>query len=258
MTKRLLLPLFVFTAVALLADTLELKDGRSVRGTYLGGNARQVRMEVGDNIQAFEISDVKEIRFGGAVSATPAAAAANRATPASRTYDAARRGFTIPNGSQVTIRMIDAIDSESANLGDTFQASIDEPILVNGTTVIPRGADVVVKLIEDKQSGKLAGRTELGLAIQSIKVDGRAVDISTEQVTQASSSRTARSGKVIGGTAAAGAIIGAIAGGGKGAAIGTVAGAGAGTAAQAVTKGQRVKIPSETRLTFTLSQAVEL
>ena len=257
MTKRLLLPLFVFTAVALFADTLQLKDGRSVSGTYLGGNARQVRMEVGDSIQSFDISDVREIRFGGAVAATPAAAA-NRATPASRTYDAARRGFTVPNGSQVTIRMIDAIDSESANLGDTFQASIDEPILVSGTTVIPRGADVVVKLIEDKQSGKLAGRTELGLAIQSIKVDGRVVDVSTDQVTQVSASRTARSGKVIGGTAAAGAIIGAIAGGGKGAAIGTVAGAGAGTAAQAVTKGQRVKIPSETRLTFTLAQAVEL
>lgn len=254
MTKRLLLPLFVFTAVAMFADTLQLKDGRSISGTYLGGNARQVRMEVGDSIQSFDISDVREIRFGGTVAAAPVTAAA----PAAREYKVARRGYTIPNGAQVTIRMIDAIDSESANLGDTFQASIDEPVVVSGTTLIPRGADVVVKLIEDKQSGKLAGRTELGLAIQSIKVDGRVVDISTEQVTQASSSRTARSGKVIGGTAAAGAIIGAIAGGGKGAAIGTVAGAGAGTAAQAVTKGQRVKIPSETRLTFTLAQAVEL
>jgi hypothetical protein len=89
-------------------------------------------------------------------------------------------------------------------------------------------------------------------------VNGRRVDVDTTAVTEQSSSRGARSGKVIGGTAVLGAIIGGIAGGGKGAAIGLGAGAGAGTAAQVATKGQRVRIPSETRLTFTLQQPVRL
>ena len=98
----------------------------------------------------------------------------------------------------------------------------------------------------------------LTLDVVSLNINGRNVDIDTASVTQESGSRTARSAKVIGGTAVLGTIIGAIAGGGKGAAIGAAAGAGAGTGVQVLTKGQRVKIPSETRLTFTLQQPVRI
>jgi hypothetical protein len=96
----------------------------------------------------------------------------------------------------------------------------------------------------------------LTLDIVSMRIDGRQVDIDTTAITQESGSRGAKSAKVIGGTAVLGAIIGGIAGGGKGAAIGAGAGAGAGTAVQVATKGQRVRVPSETRLTFTLQQPV--
>jgi hypothetical protein len=156
------------------------------------------------------------------------------------------------------VRMIDPVDSQVNRLGETFRASIDEPVVVGSEPVIPRGADVVVKLVDDKQSGKITGRTELTLDLVSVTVNGKVVDVNTQTVTQQSSSRGARSAKVVGGTAALGAIIGALAGGGKGAAIGTVAGAGAGTAAEVATKGQRVHIPSETRLTFTLEYPVRI
>jgi len=112
--------------------------------------------------------------------------------------------------------------------------------------------------VDDQQSGKIEGRTVLTLDIQSLRVDGRQIDIDTTAITQQSASRTGKSAKVIGGTAVLGAIIGGIAGGGKGAAIGAGAGAGAGTAVQVATKGQRVRVPSETRLTFTLQQPVRL
>lgn len=154
--------------------------------------------------------------------------------------------------------MIDPVDSQVNKLGDTFKASIDEPVVVEGRTVVPRGADVVVKLVQDKQSGKITGRTELTLDLVSVKVNGRDVDVTTQDVTTASKSRSTRSATVIGGTTALGAIIGAIAGGGKGAAVGAVSGAGVGTAAQVLTKGQQVKIPAETRLDFILQQAVKL
>jgi hypothetical protein len=155
--------------------------------------------------------------------------------------------------------MIDSVDSERDTVGQTFRASIDEPVTDGrGNTLIPRGADVVVKLVDDQQSGKIEGRTILTLDLVSVVVNGRPVEIDTQSITEQSGSRTARSAKVIGGTAALGAIIGAIAGGGKGAAIGAGAGAGAGTVAQVATKGQRVRIPSETRLTFTLQQVVRL
>ena len=130
-------------------------------------------------------------------------------------------GPMIPSGTVLTIRMVDSVDSERDTVGQTFQASLDEPLFdPNGRTLVPRGADVVVKLVDDEQSGKIEGRTVLTLDIVSLNVNGRVVNVDTTAITEQSGSRTARSGKVIGGTAILGAIIGGIAGGGKGAAIG--------------------------------------
>jgi len=251
------------------ADTLTLKDGRVVNGTYLGGSARQIRMEADNSIQTFEIDRVLSIQFGSnsPSSEAPVAESAppprrdrdNVLRPDSSTVAAApQAGIELPQGTVFTVRMIDPVDSQVNRIGETFRASIDEPVVVGSDQVIPRGSDVVVKLVYDKQSGKITGKTELTLDLVSVTVNGRTIDVNTQAVTRASSSRTGRSEKVIGGTAVLGTIIGAIAGGGKGAAIGAVSGAGVGTAAEVATKGQRVHIPSETRLTFTLEYPVRI
>ena len=155
-------------------------------------------------------------------------------------------------------RMIDGVDSEVNRVGQTFAASMDQPVVLNGETIIPRGADAVVKLVDSKESGKLTGRAELTLDLMSVKVNGQMVDINTQSVSRESDSRGQRTAKVAGGTAAVGAIIGAIAGGGKGAVIGAGAGGAAGVGAEEVTKGQRVKVPSETRLTFVLDTSIRI
>jgi len=259
-----------------LTDTLTLRSGRTVEGTFLGGDSRQVRLAVGDKIESFDIRDVSSIQFG-APQAAPAPAAATvspepvsstapreaeilRPQPAAATTASSASSTTreIPAETAIVIRMIDDVDSERDSVGKTFRASLDEPLMVNGEVVAPRGNDVTVKLVSDEQSGRLTGRTELTLDLVSLQIGGKTVDIDTQAVTQASESRTGQSAKVVGGTAALGAIIGAIAGGGRGAAIGAVSGAGAGTAVQVLTKGQKVRIPSETRLQFTLQQPVRL
>jgi hypothetical protein len=163
----------------------------------------------------------------------------------------------VPSGTQIVVRLIDPVNSERDNLGQTFRASVDQPVVVNGQTVIPRGADAVATLIDLQKSGKIEGRTVLTLDLKTVTVNGRTYDIVTTGVPEASGSRGARSAKVIGGAAALGAIIGAAAGGGKGAAIGAGAGAGAGTAAEIATSGQKVKVPAETRLTFTLQNPID-
>lgn len=279
--------LAVMLAGACMADTLTLRSGRVVNGSFLGGTSRQVRMEVGDRVETFNVGDVASIEFAaGATSfssptavapAAPAtasapAAAADAPRPRLQRSENVMRPSTapaapaqtaagtteVPAGTEITVRMIDDVDSEKHTVGQTFRASLDEPIAVNGRTVAPTGADVTVKLVDDKESGKLTGRAELALDIVSLKVNGRVVDINTQAITRASESRGTRTAQMATGGAALGAIIGAIAGGGKGAAIGAVSGAGAGTAVQVVTKGQRVRIPSETRLTFVLDVPVKL
>ena len=164
----------------------------------------------------------------------------------------------IPLDTQFVVRMIDSVDSERDQVGQTFRASLDQPVVVRGEIIIPRGADVVVKLVDDKQSGRLTGRTELTLDLSSVTIRGKQVDILTQTVKQESGSRGAGTARKAGAGAAIGAVIGSIAGGGTGAAIGAAAGGGAGTAAQVMTRGQRVRIPSETRLTFILEQAIRI
>jgi hypothetical protein len=258
--------LVLATACAGWADIVTLRNGRVINGNYLGGSPRQVKIEVGDQIQTFDLADVVRIEFNS--SSTAAASAeepprqVRRATimrpDSMETAPQSRPRVELPAGSNLVVRMIDGVDSEVNRVGQTFQASLDEPVALNGDTVVPRGADAVVKLVDAKESGKLTGRTELTLDLVSIKVDGRMVDVNTQTVSQASSSRGARTAKVAGGTAALGAIIGGIAGGGRGAAIGAAAGAGAGAGAEIVTHGQRLKIPSETRLTFVTDTPVKI
>jgi hypothetical protein len=224
-----------------------LNDGRVITGTYLGGSPREVKLNAGDQIQTLDVADIVRIQFG---------AASERHE--GRTLTDAGGAIELPAGTNLVIRMIDAVDSERNSVGQTFAASLDEPVMINGQTVIARGADVVVKLVDAKESGKLTGRTTLTLDLMSLKVQNRMVDVNTQTVKEESSSRGARTAKVAGGTAALGTIIGAIAGGGKGAAIGLGAGAAAGAGVEILTKGQRVRIPSETRLTFVLENAVRL
>jgi hypothetical protein len=161
-------------------------------------------------------------------------------------------GGTLPTGTSLVIRMIEPVDSETNRVGQTFRASLDQPVMLDGETLIPRGADAVVKLVDAKDSGKMTGRSELTLSLQSVSFNGRFVDINTQTINKESGSQGEKTAKTAGGTAAVGAIIGAIAGGGKGAAIGAGAGAAAGAGSQVILGGQRVRIPSETRLTFIL------
>jgi hypothetical protein len=240
------------------ADRLTLRSGKVVEGTYLGGDARTVRMAVGDKIESFAVSDIWSLQFG----AEPPGAQPAAGGSAARSAEPARAGTVaaneVPAGTEIVVRMIDDVDSEVHRVGQTFRASVDEPVIVGGKTLIPRGAEVVAKLVESKESGKLAGRAELTMDLVSINVGGKTLEVVTSEATTASEARGKETAKVVGGAAALGAIIGAIAGGGKGAAIGATTGAGAGTAVQVLTKGQRVRIPSETRLSFTLQQPLRL
>jgi hypothetical protein len=269
------------------ADTLTLRSGETVQGTWLGGDTRQVRMDLRGEIRTYDISLIQSVTFTNSPSYQPSRSqvqpepprpqiTAPDPPPDRRPQDIARdrerdrdrdrdrdsdsrsSGVVIPVDTTVSIRMIESVDSETARLGQTFRASLDEPIMVDGREVVPRGADVLTKLVADEQSGKIQGRTVLTLGLSTITVNGQVVDVTSSDVETASGSRSARSGKVIGGTAALGAIIGAIAGGGKGAAIGAGSGAAVGTGAQVLTAGQRVRIPSETRLTFRLQNPLRL
>ena len=163
---------------------------------------------------------------------------------------------TVPESTIVTVRTIDAIDSSTSSTGETFRGSLDAPIVVGDQVVVPKGLNVTLKLVNASSAGKFKGSSELTVSLESFTYQGKTYTLATSDVQEKGASRGKRSAAVIGGGAALGALIGGLAGGGKGAAIGAGVGAGGGNAVQAMTRGQQVKIPSETRLDFTLHAPV--
>jgi len=282
MTMRNFSRLVVMAGVALVfaglgfADTLELKDGRVLQGKYLGGTQAVLRFEVNGDVQTFPTHDIVALTFtrgsSGRVPETapppPAAAPADNPPPDQGAPPAAESApppsannatnsggdITLPAGQPLLVRMIDTVDSSKNHVGDIFHASLETDLNVNGILVARKGSDVYGRLASADQGGKFSGKSELQLELTRLMIDGRDYSLVSSDYNLQGKSRGSDSAKKVGGGAIVGAIIGGIAGGGKGAAIGAAAGGGAGAGVQVLTKGQQVKVPSETLLEFRLQQ----
>jgi BON domain len=162
------------------------------------------------------------------------------------------RKVTVPLGTSMAIRLLDPIDSEKAQPGQTFRATLDAPLPSDGDLAVPSGYDVKGHIVDVKSAGKFAGQSLLVLQLDSISVSGKLYGIEADPYRRQGSNRTTNTAKKVGAGAVIGAIIGGIAGGGKGAGIGAAAGGGVGGGVQAAGKGQQIVLPSETVLSFTL------
>jgi hypothetical protein len=164
--------------------------------------------------------------------------------------------ITIPDGTVLAIRMLDTLDSETANPGDTFRATLNSPVQVDGKTVIPAEADVFGRVVDAHAAGRFKGSALLTIEVTKVGFNGRTYPVHTNQWSKQTEGRGKSTGEKVGGGAALGAIIGAIAGGGKGAGIGAAVGAGAGGVTQAAIRAAQIKLGPESLLTFHLAQPV--
>jgi hypothetical protein len=238
------------------ADTLELKDGRVLQGKYVGGTQALVRFEVNGDLQTFNVSEIVALTFTGN-SAAQAPAPAPAAAHATAHHTSAPSGsVSIPAGQSLLVRMIDGVDSSKNHVGDVFHASLETDLVINETVVARRGADIYGRLANAKDAGHISGSSQLQLELTRMIIDGKDYPVVSSDYTLQGKGRGSNTAKKVGGGAVAGAIIGAIAGGGKGAAIGAGVGSAAGAGVQVFTKGEVVKVPSETLLEFRLQQEV--
>lgn len=164
----------------------------------------------------------------------------------------------VPQGTEVRILTIDTIDSDKNKIGSSFLASLYSPITVGSEVVVPQNSNVYIKLLNAASSGKFKGTSEIHIALDSVEFQGKRYPLQSTTYEEAGKSAGKQTAKKVGIGAAAGAAIGAIAGGGKGAAIGAGVGGGAGLATQAFKKGDKLQIPAETKIDFTLEQPVEI
>ena len=186
---------------------------------------------------------------------TPPPADLPATTPAPPPPPAPKK-FIIDQGTQITVRLVDPIDSEKNQTGDTFHATLNAPLTSDGEEAVPAGAELTGHLVDVKSASKFAGKSVVVLQLDSLTVGGRKYSLQTDQYRKETAARGKNTAEKVGGGAIVGGIIGALAGGGKGAAIGAAAGAGVGGGVQAASKSQQIKLASETVLNFTLQAPI--
>lgn len=262
MLKCVLLTALVLAASPAWSDTLELKNGSVIKGRFLGGTETEISFQVGSTEQKYSVADVNSLKFdpeSAAAAPAPRPQAVLPDDPGRESHVEMKPAYvTIPAGTQISVRTIDEIDSTTSVVGNRFQASLAEPLTWHGNVVVEEDALVYGELTESTESGTFTAKSELRLELTEIVVNGKIVPVVTEEYEAVGKLRGASTAKRTIGGAALGAIIGAAADGGEGAAIGAGVGAGAGAGSEIVTKGDRVKVPTETLLNFTLSQDVSI
>jgi len=242
--------LVLATSVSLAADRIRLRSGKIVTGMFMGGDSKSIRVLL-DNGQVSEVAleDAVAVEFSARKPATPPAQAPEPA--------AKPKPVSVPAGTKLNVRLVQGIDVDASEAGQTFKATVDDPVMIGGAIVIPRGASAIVQAVNVQQSGKMKGSDKVTLKLNSIGFGGVAYPVVTEYVETKGSGEGKKTTRKVAGGAGLGAIVGGIAGGGQGAAIGAAVG-GAGGAVMASTGEEHLKLPAETRLQFQLSAAVSI
>ncbi len=189
---------------------------------------------------------------GAGTAAGSGAAAGGEAESAKKVV--ATKPTIIPVGTVLTVNLGEALGSKLSQPGQTFSATLAQPVTVGGETVLAKGATASGTVVDAKPLGRFKGGALLQLKLNSVAD----IPVETSSVVRTATGKGKRSATMIGGGAGLGALIGGLAGGGKGAAIGAVAGAGAGTAGTAYTGNKEITLPAETAVSFKLEQPLEI
>jgi hypothetical protein len=157
----------------------------------------------------------------------------------------------------INVRLTQPIDVDASQAGMKFKAIVDDPVMIGGSIVVPRGASAVLEAVQVQQSGKMKGSDKITLKVNSIGFGGMVYEVATAYVETKGKGEGKKTARKVGGGAGLGAIVGGIAGGGSGAAIGAAVGGVTGAAVSAGGE-EHLKLAAETRLQFQLSAAVNI
>ncbi|MGA8041212.1 MAG: BON domain-containing protein [Terracidiphilus sp.] len=166
------------------------------------------------------------------------------------------RQIVIPAGTQISVRMVEGLDSKTTQTGDVFHATLAQDLMEQNLVAIPRGAPVLGRVADAKEAAHFKGNAALAIELTQLTAHGQKIELTTNQFATQGAGRGKNTAVKAGGGAALGALIGALAGGGKGAAIGAVAGGGAGAGVNAITRGEQVQIPTESLVQFELQAPI--
>ena len=166
---------------------------------------------------------------------------------------------TLTAGTALQVRVGETLSTKKNKTGDTFLATLFQPLVVDGFVIAEKGARAEGRIVESDPGGKVKGVSHLTLELTRVTTsDGQHVAIRTVSYSKDGETAMKKDAAKVGVGAALGAVIGAVAGGGKGAAIGSGVGGAAGAGDVMMTRGPEAVIPVETRLTFKVQEPVTI
>ncbi len=246
-------------SVSLSADRVRLRSGKIVEGMFMGGDSKSVRVLLDNgSVSEIPLEEAVAVEFTARKpKPAPAPAPPPASAPQAPAPAAAPKPVTVPAGTMLNVRLTQAIDVDASTAGQTFKAIVDDPVMVGGSVVIPRGASAVLQAVQVQQSGKMKGSDKISLKLNAIGFGGMVHEVATSYVETKGKGEGKKTARKVAGGAGLGAIVGGIAGGGSGAAIGAAVG---GVAGGAISAGgeEHLQLAAETRLQFQLSAAVTI
>ena len=234
--------LLVFSTTPARADQLILKNGKEFSGKFVRANTNLVEFRSGGKVMVYKTIEVSKIIFWDPL-LSPATSQPGSKPNVGQTQPPVRHippeaapvpSATFPAGMGITIRTTAAIDTDRHRPGDGFTATLEHPLMHENLVVVARGAEVKGKITTSKESGPVAGSSELALELTEITANGRIHPLKTGEYSEIGSSRGKRTAATVGGAAPPG------------------------TAVQLITRGQNLKIPAETILEFKLEAPLKL
>lgn len=294
MRKYAALALLALLPPVLSAAQLTLRDGTVIYGQFISGTSQNITFQDDNGVRRrFDVNQIQGIRFDNVTTSAnrngysgQQANTYNNGAPYNNNNNDRYSGnsnrynnnnnnttayrndnrnasgnlVTLPSGTSISVRTDQDINSQNAQPGQSFPASIMQDIMdANGNVVIPRGSPATLVIRQITEGGTLSSGNFV-LDLDSVSVNGRRYVVSTSDIQRGEQGigKNKRTAEYVGGGAVLGTLLGAIAGGGKGAAIGAIAGAAAGGGAQVLTKGHEIRVPAETVLNFRLDQPLHL
>ena len=232
------------------ADKVRLRSGKVVDGMFVGADSKSIRILLpSGQVSEIAVSEAVQIEFDARKPAPPPAPPPPpKAKP---------KPVSVPSGTAINVRLTEAIDVDASKAGQTFKGVVDDPIMVNGNIVMPRGAGAVLQAVKVEQSGKMKGSDKVSLKLNDIRFGGMVYQVASTYVESKGKGEGKKTARKVGGGAGLGMLVGGLAGGGEGVAIGAAVGAVAGTAIASGGE-EHLVVPAETRLQFQLSAAVNI
>jgi hypothetical protein len=109
-------------------------------------------------------------------SASPAQCSTN-ATPTDQQSTGQSDLVTLPEGTVISVRLADTVNSNRNHIGDHFSGMVDPSVIIENQVVIPRGTEAHVVMVDGKKGGRVHGRAELELALTSLVINGTKLEV---------------------------------------------------------------------------------